>query len=318
MLRLSVFTLALLLCACVDQDESHKRAPAERPASQQSAPAINLAPAAIPVQDEGLQPDAATLARADRILAYHNQVQSVLTRGSQAGAIMAGAQAYLSTWRLPRQLFKGKRNNVPAPPKGVFSDAEADAITAAMKDMDKALAGMLGHYTELEKYVADPAIRDDGKLGKELVRNIVSGHAQYLKARESWLTIVEKAAQQAETALLYGHPLKRQILAAQGMFAQLREVGNLVASGDPEKELLEACAQNIKNLLASAASPPFAAKPSLERYYRNFLKQVQIYVQILERGIKEGFHAVQKRELNAAAEASRRMYNRFASNVNES
>lgn len=323
MLRFNVFVLACFLWACSADDN----------ASQQAKKTASVAPqitvksqttrefttksnyqtqAAISEQPE---PDAATLTHADKMLEYHNRIQTMLNKGMQADAVMTGAEIYQSAYRLPR-LPKGLRANGIQPPRGLFNDAEAKKITAALQGMDKALVEMLSHYASLEKYVRDDSIRDNGKQGRALVKKIGSAYAQYVGERNSWLGIVDKAASEAESALLYKHPLKRQILTAREMFVQFREVGNLLATGDPERALLEACHQNISNLLVSAGAPPFPAKPALERDYRAFLKQVQVYADVLDRGINEGFHSLQRRELNVAAEASRKAYNNFAGNFN--
>lgn len=325
MLQFSLLILALLLCSCDGEEQTDKSSAGSacevgrevKKTQEQLQMAAPVRQGAQTFRETASAPDAAALARADKILAYHNHVQSIVQKGSQADTLMAGTQIYLSTWRLPRAT-KGGRHTGLIPPKGLFNDAEASDITSALRDMDKALADMLVHYSSLEKYVADTSIHDDGKRGRELAQKIGLAHAQYVKARKSWLGIVEKSAQKAEGTLLYNHPLKRQILAAGEIFAQFREVGSLLASGDPPVELLQVCEANLKDILASAGKPPFTAKPALERRYRDFLKQVQTYVEILERGIKEGFHSIQKRELNAATEASRRVYNKFAASVNAS
>lgn len=312
--RFSLILLVFLLCACGDdsqkigvQDKNSGSSHEYRQAAQ-----VRLPAAKAPAEPA---PNAAEVEKADNIVAYHNQVQTQIAKGMKADALMTGARIYQATFQLPKA-GRGGKHNALSPAKGLFADADYKAITQALQSMDKSLAQMLSHYTSLEKYVADTAIRDDGKKGKELVASIGAEYKQFCKAKNSWLAIVEKAAQDSEGVLLYKHPLKRQIMVAKEIFSQFREVGNLLAAGGPEPELLRACEGNIKRLLEKGGKPPFPAKPAMEREYRSFLKQVKNYVEALDRGITEGFHSVQKRELNAAAAASMAVYNQFARSVN--
>lgn len=291
--------ICLLLPSCSDNAEKE--------------PPAKAAPVVRTVEDP--RPSDARLARADAVLAYHNRVQTMLGQGMLADRIHANTLIYDATWRLPvRQ--KGSRPLELAPPQGLFDEEEATALTQALQGMDRALNNMLGHYANLEKYVLNPAINDDGKLGRELSKKIYAAHAQYLAARKSWLEIVDRRAREAEQLILQDHPLKRQILAARDIFSQFGEVASIIASGGTDRQLLNNMAENIRAICQKAGEPPFTGVPNLERLYRAFLKRVEEYCRILKRGVTEGLHDHQRMEINAAQEMARRAYNEFARAAN--
>lgn len=291
--------------------------------------------------------------RAERILDFHNTAAAALTNGYYAlpDALYAHARTYLRVWHLPRvSPLAGARNGKSAaraalrPEKGLFTDAEADALTTAQKAMDTALDALLERYGELERYVKDASIRDDGARGRKLVRQMDSDHAVFMAARKSWLEIVTARAAAAEAALLREHPLRRQIQAANTVFALYGEVADALAADkgaataatpaatpagmsgaapgagkSPEaatRTTLERLRAELATCVADAARPPFAAAPSLERRYRAFLKEAQAYLAALDHGLNEGFFAAQRRELNTAAARSRAAYNLFVTEAN--
>lgn len=303
--------------------------------------------------------------RAERILDFHNTAAAALTNGYYAlpDALYAHARTYLRVWHLPRvSPLAGARNGKSAaraalrPEKGLFTDAEADALTTAQKAMDTALDALLERYGELERYVKDASIRDDGARGRKLVRQMDSDHAVFMAARKSWLEIVTARAAEAEAALLREHPLRRQIQAANTVFALYDEVADALAADkgaataataaatpsatsagmpaatpagmsgaapgagkSPEaatRTTLERLRAELAACVADAARPPFAAAPSLERRYRVFLKEAQAYLAALDHGLNEGFFAAQRRELNTAAARSRAAYNLFVTEAN--
>lgn len=259
--------------------------------------------------------------RADKIVAFSNQARGVLGNGfyTLPDSLRDNVNKYLETWHLdPRPKAAGRQaaGKRLVPPQGIFDDAEAAQLTLSLQEMDKALAAMLGHYTELEKYIADNTIHDDGKKGAELAEKLAANHESFMKARDSWLGIVEARAAEAEQILLRDHPLQRQILSARYIFAQMREVAALFRAGEANKEILANLRQNLNRIIAEAGKPPFSASPALERLYRDFLKQAGAYSQILESGIGEGFYSGKKRELNDAAINCHKSYNEFARAAN--
>lgn len=265
------------------------------------------------------EPEPEALARADRIIAYSNRAHEALEKGhySLADRLYENSRRYLENWSLPATTRKLPRFNLK-PEEGLFDEKDARLVTEGLLGMDRSLADLLGHYANLEKYVANPEIRDDGKQGRALAARIRTAHESFIAARRTWLEIVQARAAEAQELLLYRHPLQRQIMAGNDIFAQIGEVTHLLGSGSPQTELLRACRQNIEDLIALGAKPPFPARPALERLYRAFLKQAQQYLTSLERGLAEGFYQVQKKELNLAGQNCAAAWNLFAREANGS
>lgn len=355
--RLGACALACLLagalCACgPDREkdaEKGARTAAEKPAPAVAAPAQAAVGATRPEAAPAPELTAEERARAESALDFHNTAMNALETGYYAlpEALYANARYYLKTWHLPgRPKNVGAREAAKArlrPRAGIFSEAEAAKLTAALAGMDKALDSLLARYKALEDYVADSRIRDDGTRGKALAAKLDEDHAQFMAARKSWLEIVEARAAEAEAALLQGHPLQRQIGAAGAIFANFARAAELLGSEDAaaedeaaakgaaaEKQAAAAAATldaatrttlahihtELENRLAEAGKPPFAAAPQLERQYRAFLKEVQAYADALGRGLAEGFYPTQRRELNVAAVRSRAAYNAFVREAN--
>lgn len=308
------FVALLCLSAC-DNGGSDAQPPGQALQAPASTEVPGKAPPAAP-NPPAL--DRETEMRLAGQLDFANRALEALARGRYglASALHANSRLYLHTWRLAPRPNKGANTDI-AVPAGLFEEADRKKLNSLRDQMDKSLDRLLGHYASLERYVRDRSIQDDGKLGRELAAKIDSAHTEFIGARRSWLEIVQKRAAEAEAALLAGHPLQRQIIASQAIFAQFREVASLLATGSPERTLLAATRNNIAALLANAEKPPFPARPGLERIFRAFLKQVGIYQAALGRGIDEGFHAIQRRELNQAQLECQKAYNEFAREANQ-
>lgn len=266
-------------------------------------------------------PTSEELAKAVRLIDFSNAARDALSGPNYSipDKLLDYVQQYRGTWQLPKKSKISVRKNAGAAlsfPKGIFNQDEEKQLAAALQEMDKALEKMIGHYRELEKYVADDSIHDDGKKGLELADKISSGHDIFMKSRESWLEIVETRAEEAERKLLYDHPLQRQILAARNIFAQMREVGLLVKTGDADKSSLATFYNSLNKIISDASKPPFPASPSLERLYRGFLKHASAYGSVLGTGIAGGFYAAKKRELNETMINCRKSYNEFVRAAN--
>lgn len=262
-------------------------------------------------------PDPAEIRRADAILAFANRARDTFAKGWYAvpDALNHGTQFYSKTWHLPGHAIippkkRERQNLVPSP--GLFDESEMKIMTKALDDMDKAVENVISSFTELEKYVEDDSIRDNGKRGNFLARQVGLRHAAFLAARKTWLEVVEKRAQEAELTLLHANPLERQILNGQRILAQAREVALMLRSGSPSRSELSSLRNNMQEILEKAQQPPFMAIPDLERLYRGFLKDVVQYLTILQRGIDEGFYNTQKKELNMASVKCLKAYNEFA------
>lgn len=266
-----------------------------------------------------LTPEEARLA--DRTIAFANQAREILRDGTYAAEAILNdnAQRYRDTWRLgKRPKLPGRHERDPRlhVPAGIFDREEEKELTASLDNMDKALNAIIGHYRSLEKYVADSSIVDDGRQGLELSDKLAKNHEQFMAAKKSWLSMVEAKAEEAEAKLLREHPLQRQILAAKNIFAQMNEIGDLIIAEPDNRMPVITLRQNLDNIAAEAAKPPFQASPALERPFRDFLKRVNDYSQILQRALLEGFHNVQRRELNQAMLKSHEAYNGFVRAAN--
>ncbi|MDE7241125.1 MAG: hypothetical protein K2N62_04495 [Desulfovibrio sp.] len=343
------------LCACGQDEEKGRKPTASAAVGIEAAPGGHAPGAAKPAPETAPQPapvpalSPAERARAEAALDFHNTALNALETGYYAlpEALYANARFYLKTWQLPgRPKNMGGREAARArlrPEAGLFSEEEAAKLTAALAGMDKALDSLLDKYKALESYVADSRIKDDGARGKTLAARLSGEHAQFMAARKSWLEIVEARAAEAEAALLREHPLRRQIEAAGAIFAGFGRAAELLGAEDAvaadevaargaaaEKQAGEAAATldaaaratlqhihtELENRIAEAGKPPFAAAPRLERQYRAFLKEAGAYAGALARGLAEGFHAPQRRELNVAAMRSRAAYNAFVREAN--
>lgn len=302
---------------------------AGKAASAAQAQAQVAAPPASPADDE--RPlSQQERASAERALEFHNAALNALETGYYAlpDALYANARFYLKAWRLPARpasKMSRKQSRLRLKPEaGLFSEAEEATLASALDGMDKALDALLGRYKELEDYVADGNIRDDGARGKQLAARLEKDHETFLAARDSWLEIVQARAQAAEDALLRGNPLQRQIKSANAVFACFAEVAETLGADQArqptptaqERAKLERIQAELGRELAQAGKPPFATAPDLERRYRGFLKQAAAYAEALARGLNEGFFSLQRRELNVAAMRSRAAYNDFARAAN--
>lgn len=259
--------------------------------------------------------------RANKILEFSNQAINALSKGyfTLPEKWHRNSRRYAGTWRLPkspRLLSRAHSVEKMTHPRGIFDEQEEKALTEGLREMNSVAMEMFDNYKVLEKYVADDSIRDDGKQGLELAAKLEKGHAQFIKARDSWLEIVEANAARAEEALLRGHPLRRQIFAASRLFSQFSEISRLLKMEEPDKSMLEALSSAINANIADAEKPPFNSSPALERLYRAFLRAARQYENTLRRGISEGLFTPQKNEIIKADKACRILYNKFAMAAN--
>ena len=270
-------------------------------------------------QGEAASPEAR--AHADRLLQFANQSREIVERdlARPAARIRENVAAYMDTWHirhLPAHKTGADIRNRLRPEEGLFSPEEEKTLARALDGMDKALNDMLRNYRDLEKYVADNSIQDDGRQGKKLGALIERNYGQFAANQHSWLELVEKRAEEAEEIFLRSHPLQRQIAGARSIFAQFREIAALINSGKGNPHELGALRQSIEQIAADCGKPPFNASPGLERLYRGFLAKVGQYCGTLNMAVAEGLHGAQKRELNMALHECRNAYNEFVSRAN--
>lgn len=321
MCKLSLYVLLILICACDSGQEPAQSSATPASTSQVRGKATHesAAPVYSPADDKEAvslpAPSFSQIQKADRLLAYSNAGLEYLDRGfySLADTFHANSQRYLETFKLPPRPKIGARRDMK-PEAGLFDEQEMSMIANGLAGMDKALNSLLGHYASLEKYVADKNIRDDGDLGRKLAAQIAADHSSFIAARKTWLDIVQARASEAEKIMLHEHPLKRQILVGSAMLNQMREVASLLAS--EQAQLLPACRKSIADYLSQGEKPPFPAKAALERLYRIFLNQARNYLACLERGMNEGFHQPQRKELNQASQNCAAAWNEFVKAAN--
>lgn len=321
--------LALILTACGSGDEhkavesageSAPAAPAAQASGSSSAPGAGDA---APVASMSLPPATPEeKAQADRMVAFHNTAAASLSGGwyGLPDALLNNVRGYLKDWRLAaRPVVRGTRAAAArglAPAKGLFPVDVEEKLAQWVRDMDKALNAMLADYKALDRYVKDDSIMDDGVEGKKLAERLGASHAAFMAARDSYLEVVAERAAQAEEVLLRDHPLRRQIVAAEKIFALFRKAAGLLGAEKPDQAALEKVRQELESLLAGAGRPPFPAPPELERSFRAFLREAALFPQGLARGLAEGFYSPLRRDLNKIAARSREAYNSFARAAN--
>lgn len=313
---LPYLVLSLFLLGCSSDDASQNGRAGRASSMNNEAPVAAAGKNSLPEITEGQRENA------DRTLQFSNLATGVLTDGYYAlpDALHDNINYYLDAWRLPKKPRvhgADRAKKAMRPPKGIFNEKEEAALTAAFQEMDQALGSMLNDYASLEKYVADDSIRDNGKEGKRLGKKIADSHSRFMKARKTWLEMVDARAEEAQAILLREHPLERQILDASKMFSIFREITALLVLENPEKSAVAALRQNLDQVLADAKRPPFPASPQLEREYRGFLKTVDKYLQSLDAGLKEGFFTPQKKILTTDVINCHKTYNSFAKLANQ-
>ena len=327
-----VLGLALLLTACESgKNEADKDGKAEKSGVESAATASNggAPKAEAPAVERSAQPASpapttAELERADRLVAFSNAASMALAAGryAQADVLMAYTKYYLAEWQLAkRPAINPDEDEILArrlaPPAGLFTPEQTKKMAASVQEMNKAVASMRADYRSLEKYVEDALLQDDGVKGKALGAGIAKAHAAFVVARDAYMQIVEAEAAPAEDILLSSHPLKRQIQAAERIFAVFGKAASLLAPDRPDREALQAQRQELAAALADGGRPPFMAAPDLERRYRGFLKQAEIYAELFDQGLNEEFYAPLRFEMNKTAVASRTAYNDFVRDANK-
>ena len=340
---LLALSVALFLTACgsdkKDADNKDKPAaetaqPAQKaeaaPAAENASapkakvpPSIEKAPAP-EVVDTTPPPSQEELDRADQLVAFANAASMALASGryAQADVLAAYTKYYLAEWQLAKRpsINEDQEDAIARrlkPPANLFTPEQAKKMSASVQDMNKAISSMRADYRLLEKYVQDASIQDDGVKGKALSAGILKEHAVFIAARDSFMEIVEGEAAPAEDVLLRNHPLKRQIQAAERIFAVFGKTASLLAPDSPDKEALKAQRKELADALTEGGRPPFMAAPDLERQYRGFLKQASKYAEIFDKGLEEEFYVPTRFDMNNAALASRAAYNDFVKAANQ-
>lgn len=262
--------------------------------------------------------------KADAVVAFYNDALNALASGryGQADLLTAQARYYLQEWQLlPRPEASGNEDRALArrltPPAGLLAEADATLMTRQVEIMSKAAASIRADYRALERYVQDSSIQDDGARGRALTASMERALADFVAARETYVRTVEGYAVKAEDVLLRGHPLRRQIQAAERLFAGYGAVARLLAPPAPDTAALRAQLQALREALATAGRPPFWAPPEVERLFRAFLKTAAQYEALLAQGVEAAFFSAPLRQsMNDAVRNSRAAYNAFVRAAN--
>lgn len=316
--------LALLVTAC-DSGKKEEGANGKPVAeSTSSAPNAETAVQAQAVEEATPPPSPEELDRADRLVAFSNAASMALATGryAQADVLAAYTKYYLAEWQLAKRPELNTDQDAAlarrlTPPVSLFTPEQAKKMAACVQDMNKAIVDMRADYRLLEKYVADESIQDNGVKGKALAAEILKEHAAFIVARDAYMAIVEGEAAPAEDILLRNHPLKRQIQAAERIFAVFGKTATLLTPSKPDRDALKAQRDELAAAIAEGGRPPFMAAPELERQYRAFLKQAGSYAQLFDQGLEEEFYVPVRFEMNKAALASRAAYNDFVKVANQ-
>ncbi|MDR2574524.1 MAG: hypothetical protein LBC94_09345 [Desulfovibrio sp.] len=262
--------------------------------------------------------------KAVAIVDYYNLANSLLAEEPYTlpETCRVAAREYLQSWRLktiPR-IARGTLDTAAKrlePPLEVFPEQEREQFARYILDMGRALEEVLKEYRQLEKYVKDNSIIDDGAGGNEIIATLDAAHRNFLVARDDFLKRAEELSAPAEDALLHGHPLRRQIALAREIFLLCRRCATLLGEEQPDKTALGLLGEELGHVLNEAGKPPFRGSPGLERQYRVFLREVERFAEVLASGLAGNFDAVTRRSMNEAISAGRAAYNNFAMTANE-
>lgn len=320
--------MALLLVGCDSGGNEDASSAAKEQARQ--APETDRAGADRASQDrlpyeeqvQGPPPSQEELEKADALVAFYNVAAATLAEPyyAQAEAMLENVRHYLREWTLPPRPAPGGDGKVLArrlaAPADMFGEDAAAALSQWVEDMEKSIQSMRADYATLGRYVRDENIRDDGVKGHALAASLEKGHERFMAARDGYLALVEERAVKVEEALLYGHPLRRQILEARNIFSLYVTAAELLAAQTPDRQALGQVRSRLEAGLRRAGQPPFPAAPEVERAYRDFLKQAARYEVFLARGLDEGFYSPVRQELNNTAQESRQAYNIFVRTAN--
>ena len=261
------------------------------------------------------------LESAAKILDFTNAATMSATSGwfAQADLIAFFIQIYLGEWQLAI-LPKNTEDKVQAitqliPPEDLFSAETEQYLKDVSQAMATELEKMLSLYKSLTKYFKDETIQDEGVLGKKLAGQIVDSYTKFKAERQKYFEVIAEESRLAEDLFLTSEPLRRQIMAARSIFTLFQDVSWALADAK-NRDTTRSLAQKLQALIDYAAMPPFRGKPLCERAFRDFLKKVAIYHDILVIGNEEGFYPETRKLLNDSVSDCRISYNAFAEMLN--
>ena len=264
----------------------------------------------------------ARLKHASQVLQFANAAETVVSAGwfAQADRIAFFIRIYLGEWELAilPKVKIGRASSIQRllPPDQLLSPELTQKMAEQIALMAEHLDAMLKTYDELKKYVQDTTIMDEGVLGKRLAAQINKSYERFALARKSYFSLLETESLPAEDLFLAQSPLRRQIIAARGIFALFAEITAQLSRETICREAIIDLQKRLSLLLAYAEEPPFKDSPLKERAFRAFLKSVHIYLSDLDVGVREGFYPHVRKALNNSQLACRTSYNDFAQYLN--
>ncbi|MCR5814680.1 MAG: hypothetical protein K6G15_09340 [Desulfovibrio sp.] len=342
---LKILTLCLglvaLLAFALQQTDQPKDVPGPTEASAPSKPAVEPASQLLTAQaapqnsddpiadirarvakNEVADVPRAQLTHASNVLQFANEAENVISEGwfAQADRIAFFIRIYLGEWELallPKvKIARASSIQRLLPPDTLFPADHRQKMADCVSQMADQLDAMLKDYEALTAYVQDTSLMDEGRQGKRLAATINKSYERFSSARKSYFSLLEHESLPAEDLFLAQSPLRRQIIAARGIFALFGEITTALSQENLDREAIIKLQRRLSLLLAYAEEPPFKDSPLKERAFRAFLKTVHNYLADLDVGIQEGFYPHVRKALNTSQLACRTSYNDFANYLN--
>ena len=200
---------------------------------------------------------------------------------------------------------------VPAPEAAMFGEENAASMSADLKTMDQASRSMQEKYRQLQSYVQDRKIRDDGQKGDQLSGEITASYALFRDARRHFLKIMNAKAEEAQDTLLRSSPLRAQVRMARRIFEDFRQCAEFISAGEPDQNAMAALVDKAAADITTAENLPFPVAGVVEMSYRTYLKGARAVEAAFRRGISESFHAPVRVAINTAWQECGAEYNSF-------
>ena len=320
-------SLLLIYIASISYFDTHQKKDLPKaqslPKNQQSITLDPLASLKNQIEHpQKINPSKEELQKAAETLDFTNLAQELLTEGylSQADLLAFFMHIYQGEWQLallPENHTDLEELKKQMLPKDTLLGLETkNYLQEQVFKMVELTQEMLQNYEALGQYVQDESIQDEGVRGKELAKVILDKYVLFKQARQNYGELLDEEARVAEDIFLSQSPLRRQIMVSRSIFGLFQEVSWALAEKQ-SREVTRKLGQRLQNLLDYAKEPPFKDKPLKERAYREFLKKVQNYLEVLAQGNEEGFYPKNRKLLNDSLADCRSAYNRFAYLLNE-
>lgn len=325
-----LFVILALAGGCRDDGEQ-KPGSGQEPAAQaeSSFPARQDQPAGetkvYPLTLPGQEASPAERKSAQEAVDYANAAGSVIVDGvcgRYPMHIMRMVEEY-------RTLFEADRiagpapapgcaaKGVSAPPAAMFGEKNAAAMADDLKAMDSASQSMQEKYRDLQAYVRDRKLKDDGQKGDQLSGDISDAYKKFQAARGHFLEIMDAKAEDAQDVLLRGSPLRAQVRMARRIFGDFRKCAEFITAGEPDQNAMAGLVDRAAADITTAENLPFPVSGEAEMTYRAYLKEARAVEAAFRRGISESFHAPVRTAINTAWQQCGDGYNRFVDAMGE-